>query len=100
METKRQMDVLDQRLAKNEYIAGAELTIAGMAIYPWYGALAKGLLYEGGEFLQVESYKHVQRWTKQLDDRPGFRRGRLVNRYWDDKGLKERHDAWDFEGLV
>lgn len=100
METKRQMDVLDQRLAVSEFIAGTELTIADMAIYPWYGALAKGLLYEGGEFLQVESYEHVQRWTKQLDARAGFKRGRLVNRYWDDKGLKERHDASDFDGLV
>jgi len=99
METKRQMDVLDQRLAASEYIAGDDLTIADMAIYPWYGALAKGLLYEGGEFLQVESYEHVQRWTKQLDQRPGFKRGRLVNRYWGDNGLKERHDASDFDGL-
>ena len=100
MEVKRQMDVLDKRLAENEFIAGDTLTIADMAIYPWYGAMAKGLLYQGGEFLQVQSYEHVQRWTKQLNARPGFKRGQLVNRSWDDKGLKERHDASDFDGLV
>ena len=100
MEVKRQMDVLDKRLAENEFIAGDTLTIADMAIYPWYGAMAKGLLYEGGEFLQVQSYEHVQRWTKQLNARPAFKRGQIVNRSWDEKGLKERHDASDFEGLV
>jgi len=100
METKRQLDVLDQQLAKTEFIAGDELTIADFAIYPWYGGMAKGVLYEAGEFLQVESYQHLQRWTKQLAARPAFRRGQLVNRYWDDKGLKERHDASDFDGLI
>lgn len=100
METKRQLDVLDQQLAQREFIAGDALTIADFAIYPWYGAMARGLLYEGGEFLQVKSYKHLQRWTKQLAARPAFRRGQLVNRYWDDKGLKERHAASDFEGLL
>jgi GST-like protein len=100
METKRQLDVLDQRLADNEFIAGDELTIADFAIYPWYGGMARGLLYEAGEFLQVESYKNLQRWTQQLAARPAFRRGQLVNRYWDDKGLKERHAASDFDGLL
>lgn len=100
METKRQLDVLDQQLAQREFIAGDALTIADFAIYPWYGAMARGLLYEGGEFLQVKSYEHLQRWTKQLAARPAFRRGQLVNRYWDDKGLKERHAASDFEGLL
>ena len=100
METKRQLDVLDQQLAKTEFIAGDDLTIADFAIYPWYGGMAKGVLYEAGEFLQVESYQHLQRWTKQLAARPAFRRGQLVNRYWDDKGLKERHDASDFDGLI
>ena len=100
METKRQLDVLDQQLAKHEFIAGDELTIADFAIYPWYGAMARGVLYEAGEFLQVESYAHLQRWTKQLAARPAFRRGQLVNRYWDDKGLKERHHASDFDGLL
>ena len=100
METKRQLDVLDQQLAKHEFIAGDELTIADFAIYPWYGAMARGVLYEAGEFLQVESYAHLQRWTKQLAARPAFRRGQLVNRYWDDKGVKERHHASHFDGLL
>ena len=100
MEVKRQLDVLDQQLAKHEFIAGDELTVADFAIYPWYGAMARGVIYEAGEFLQVESYTHLQRWTKQLAERPAFRRGQLVNRYWDDKGIKERHDASDFDGLL
>ncbi len=100
METKRQLDVLDQQLATREFIAGDQLTIADFAIYPWYGAMARGVIYEAGEFLQVETYEHLQRWTKQLAARPAFRRGQLVNRYWDDKGLKERHAASDFEGLL
>ncbi len=100
MEVKRQLDVLDQRLAENEFIAGDTLTIADFAIYPWYGGMARGVLYEAGEFLQVESYENLQRWTKQLAARPAFRRGQLVNRYWDDKGLSERHDASDFDGLL
>ena len=100
METKRQLDVLDQRLAENEYMAGDELSIADFAIYPWYGGMARGLLYEAGDFLDVKSYTHLQRWTKQLATRPAFRRGQLVNRYWDDKGLKERHSASDFDGLL
>ncbi len=100
MEVKRQLDVLDQRLANNEYMAGDALTIADFAIYPWYGGMARGVLYEAGEFLEVESYTHLQRWTKQLAARPAFRRGQLVNRYWDDKGLKERHSAADFDGVL
>ena len=100
METKRQLDVLDQQLAKHEFMAGDTLTIADFAIYPWYGAMARGVLYDAGEFLQVESYAHLQRWTKQLAARPAFRRGQLVNRYWDDKGLKERHAPSDFDGLL
>lgn len=97
MEVKRQMDVLDKRLAENEFIGGAELSIADFAIYPWYGAMARGLLYEAKDFLDVESYKHVGRWAKQLSERPAFKRGQLVNRTWDDKGLKERHSASDFD---
>lgn len=97
METKRQMDVLDKRLAESEFIAGGDLTIADLAIYPWYGGLARGLLYESKEFLQVESYEHVQRWAKQLAKRPAFQRGQLVNRTWDDKGIAERHSAADFK---
>lgn len=98
MEVKRQLDVLDQRLADNEFIAGDELTIADFGIYPWYGGMARGILYEGGEFLQVKSYKHLQRWTNQLAKRPGFKRGQLVNRSWDEKGLAERHSSADFDG--
>jgi GST-like protein len=99
MEVKRQLDVLDRRLAESEYLAGAEYTIADMAVWPWYGALAKGLLYESGEFLDVESYKHVQRWTDQIAERPAADRGRKVNRAWGEPSsqLPERHDASDFE---
>jgi len=97
MEVKRQMDVLDKRLADHEFIAGPELTIADFAIYPWYGALARGLLYESKEFLQVEDYTHVTRWAKQLAGREAVQRGQLVNRTWDDKGIAERHSAADFE---
>lgn len=97
MEVKRQMDVLDKRLAENEYIAGSELTIADIAIYPWYGALARGLLYSSEEFLQVQEYEHVMRWSKLLGARPAVKRGQLVNRTWDDKGLPERHSASDFD---
>ena len=99
METKRQLDVLDQRLAQSEYLAGDDYTIADMAVWPWYGALAKGLLYEAGEFLQVQNYKNVQRWTDQIAQRPAVKRGRMVNRAWGEPSsqLHERHDASDFE---
>ena len=98
MEVKRQMDVLDRRLADNEYIAGSDYSIADMAIWPWYGALAKGLIYDAGEFLQVQDYKNVQRWTDQLAARPAVKRGRMVNRVMGDPAsqLRERHDASDF----
>lgn len=99
MEVKRQMDVLDRRLAESEYIAGADYSVADMAIWPWYGALAKGLVYEAGEFLQVQDYKHVQRWTDQIAARPAVKRGRMVNRMMGDPAsqLHERHDASDFD---
>jgi GST-like protein len=99
METKRQLDVLDRHLADNRYMAGDQYTIADMAIWPWYGALAKGLLYEGGEFLQVQDYRHVQRWTDELAERPAVRRGRMVNRMQGAPAsqLRERHDASDFD---
>ena len=99
MEVKRQMDVLDRRLAESEYLAGADYTIADMAVWPWYGSLAKGLLYEGGEFLQVQEYKNVLRWTDQIAGRPAVMRGRMVNRGWGDPAscLPERHDASDFD---
>jgi GST-like protein len=96
MEVKRQLDVLDRRLAEAEYVAGDEYTIADMAIWPWYGLLAKGGAYEAGEFLDVQSYKNVQRWTNQNGERPAVKRGRIVNRAGD--GLTpERHEAADID---
>jgi GST-like protein len=99
MEVKRQLDVLDRRLAKTEYLAGGEYTIADMAVWPWYGGLAKGLAYGAGEFLSVQDYKHLQRWTDQIAERPAVKRGRMVNRPFGDPAgqLLERHDASDFE---
>ena len=99
MEVKRQMDVLDKRLAAHEFIAGSDYTIADMAIWPWYGALAKGQLYDAGEFLQVQEYTHVLRWAEQLAQRPAVQRGRKVNRTFGDPAsqLHERHDASDFD---
>jgi GST-like protein len=99
MEVKRQLDVLDRRLAENEYLGGAQYTIADIAVWPWYGALAKGLVYEAGEFLQVGSYKNVQRWTDAIGARPAVQRGRMVNRIFGDPAsqLRERHEASDFE---
>ena len=98
MEVKRQLDVLDQHLAKNEYMAGPDYTIADMAIWPWYGAMVKGVLYEAAEFLSVHEYKNVIRWTDKIADRPAVKRGRMVNRAWGDpeSQLPERHDASDF----
>jgi GST-like protein len=100
METKRQLDVLDRHLAENEYFAGSEYSIADMAIWPWYGALVKGLVYDAAEFLQVHEYKNVIRWTDQIAQRPAVKRGRIVNRTWGEDGnqLAERHDASDFDG--
>jgi GST-like protein len=99
MEVKRQMDVLDRQLAENEFISGDDYTIADMAIWPWYGGLALGKLYEAGEFLQVEEYKNVQRWTKAIDSRPQVKRAKMVNRTWGELSgqLHERHDASDFK---
>jgi GST-like protein len=99
MEVKRQMDVLDRRLAESEYIAGPDYTIADMAIWPWYGNLARGLAYEAGEFLSVQDYKNVQRWTEQVFARPAVKRGRMVNRVQGELSsqLHERHDASDFD---
>jgi GSH-dependent disulfide-bond oxidoreductase len=102
MEIKRQLDVLDQHLAQNEYLAGKDYSIADIATWPWYGALAKGLLYESGEFLQVQEYKHVQRWAELIAQRPAVKRGRLVNRARGEPGeqMHERHDASDFDQLL
>jgi GST-like protein len=99
MEVKRQLDVLDRHLANHEYMAGREYSIADMAIWPWYGALAKGLLYGAGEFLAVQDYVHVNRWTNAIAERPAVQRGRMVNRMQGDpkSQLRERHDASDFE---
>ena len=99
METKRQLDVLDRRLAESAYLAGDDYSIADMAVWPWYGALAKGLLYGGGEFLQVQDYANVQRWTGQIAQRPAVKRGRMVNRVQGDPAnqLHERHEASDFD---
>jgi GST-like protein len=99
MEVKRQLDVLDRRLADNEYLGGTEYSIADVAVWPWYGGLVKGLLYGGGEFLSVQDYKNVQRWTDQIAKRPAVKRGRIVNRVSGDPAsqLHERHDASDFE---
>jgi GSH-dependent disulfide-bond oxidoreductase len=99
MEVKRQLDVLDRRLAENEYIAGDGYTIADIAIFPWYGGLVKGWQYGAAEYLAVEDYRHVQRWADLLLSRPAVRRGRMVNRTFGDLSsqLHERHDATDFE---
>ncbi|RBP31109.1 GST-like protein [Marinobacter pelagius] len=99
MEVKRQLDVLDRQLADNQYIAGDEYTIADMAIWPWYGALVKNMVYEAAEFLEAHTYKNVVRWTDEIAQRPAVKRGRMVNKTWGDLSsqLHERHDASDFE---
>lgn len=99
METKRQLDLLDQRLSKNEFIAGSEYTIADMAIWSWYGQLALGRLYNAAEFLDVESYTHLMDWTKKIDARNTVQRGRMVNRVNGELSsqLRERHQASDFD---
>ncbi|MFA5964636.1 MAG: glutathione-dependent disulfide-bond oxidoreductase [Sphingomonas sp.] len=98
MEVKRQLDVLDRRLADNDYLAGDEYTIADIAVWPWYGALVKGLAYDAGEFLQVQEYKNVLRWADVIAARPAVQRGRMVNRAMGEPSsqLRERHDAGDF----
>jgi GST-like protein len=99
MEVKRQLDVLNQRLAQHRFIGGDTYTIADMAIWPWYGATAKGQMYEGGEFLSVHEYTHVLRWTDEVAQRPAVQRGRKVNRVTGplEDQLHERHDASDFD---
>jgi GSH-dependent disulfide-bond oxidoreductase len=98
METKRQLDVLDRRLAESEYLGGGDYTIADIAVWPWYGGLVKGRLYGAAEFLSVHEYRNVLRWADQIDARPAVRRGRIVNRTSGDPSqqLLERHDASDF----
>ena len=99
METKRQLDVLNQHLSSNDYMAGDEYSIADIAIWPWYGSLVLGDLYDAAEFLDVASYTHVVRWAKQIAERPAVKRGRRVNRTWgpEEEQLAERHSADDFK---
>ena len=101
MEVKRQLDVLNRQLAEHRFLGGDDYTIADMAAWPWYGALCKGLLYEAGEFLQVQSYEHVQRWTQEINARPAVKRGVVVNRVWgeEERQLAERHSAADLDAL-
>ncbi len=100
METKRQLDVLDRRLAEVPYVAGDSYSIADMAIWPWYGGLVLGRAYNAAEFLDVQSYRNVTAWAEKLDARPGVKRGRLVNRNWGEEAeqVPERHSAADFVG--
>ena len=99
METKRQLDVLDRQLSENRFICGDDYTIADIAIWPWYGRLVLNVVYEAAEFLQAESYKHVMRWAKEIDERPAVKRGVMVNKAMGplEGQLRERHDASDFE---
>lgn len=99
MEVKRQLDVLDRHLAEHHFLAGDDYTIADMAVWPWYGTLVKGQLYDAGEFLGVQDYRHVMRWTDEIAARPAVQRGRMVNRAWGEPSsqLHERHDASDFD---
>jgi GST-like protein len=102
MEVKRQLDVLDRRLSASEYLAGPDYSIADIAVWPWYGGLASGSAYGAGEFLQVQEYVHLQRWTKAIASRPAVQRGRKVNCNWGEPSdqLPERHDASDFDKLA
>jgi GST-like protein len=100
MEVKRQLDVLDRRLGESEYVAGDEYTIADIAIWPWYGALVKGLVYDAAEFLSAHEYKNVVRWTDHIALRPAVKRGRIVNRSWGDVQLAERHSAADIDAVL
>jgi len=102
MEVKRQLDVLDRNLAKRKFICGDDYTIADMAIWPWYGVLVTGTIYDAAEFLDVKSYKHVNRWAEQIAARPAVVRGRMVNRSFGplEEQLRERHDASDFDTMT
>lgn len=102
METKRQLDVLDKQLAKNEFLGGDQYSIADIATWPWYGNLVLGNLYEAKDFLQVEDYTHIQRWAKAILARPGVQRGRIVNRTWGEawEQLENRHSAADIDKVL
>ncbi|WP_102795949.1 glutathione-dependent disulfide-bond oxidoreductase [Bowmanella denitrificans] len=99
MEVKRQLDVLNRHLADNPYMAGEEYSIADIAIWPWYGDLVLGNIYDAAEFLQVQDYQHVLRWANEIAKRPAVQRGRRVNRTWGDEQeqLAERHSAADLD---
>jgi len=99
MEVKRQLDVLDRHLAENRYMVGDEYTIADMAIWPWYGAVVKNIVYDAAEFLEAHTYTNVIRWADEVAQRPAVKRGRMVNKTWGEPAtqLHERHDASDFE---
>ena len=96
---KRQLDVLDRHLADNRYMVGDQYTIADMAIWPWYGAVVKNIVYDAAEFLEAHTYKNVIRWADEVAQRPAVKRGRMVNKTWGEPAtqLHERHDASDFE---
>jgi len=100
METKRQLDVLDQHLANNQYMCGDEYTIADIAIWPWYGQVALNVVYEAAEFLDAKSYTNLLRWANEIGKRPAVKRGKIVNRSWgpEESQLPERHSASDFDG--
>ncbi|BFM12850.1 glutathione-dependent disulfide-bond oxidoreductase [Simiduia litorea] len=102
MEVKRQLDVLDKQLAEREFMAGTDYTIADMAIYPWYGVLVQGGLYEAAEFLSVHEYKHVRRWADTIKARPAVQRAKLVNKVWGDESrqLADRHNAADIDAVL
>jgi GST-like protein len=102
MEVKRQLDVLDKHLASNQFMCGDDFTIADMAIWPWYGELVQGKLYEAAEFLDVQSYVHMQRWAEQINLRPAVQRGRIVNRAWGEnwEKLPNRHDSSDIDKVL
>lgn len=100
MEAKRQLDVLDRRLAENEYLGGDAYSIADIATYPWYGVLAQGAIYNSAEFLQVAEYKHVNRWADAIAEREAVKRGRVVNTAWGDHPLPERHSHSDIDAAL
>ncbi|MDX9999532.1 MAG: glutathione-dependent disulfide-bond oxidoreductase [Phenylobacterium sp.] len=100
MEVKRQLDVLDRRLAETPFVAGPDYTIADMAIWPWYGLLAQGHLYQSAEFLSVHEYTHVRRWADAIAERPAVQRGSLVNRNWNGRFVRERHEAADIDKVL
>ena len=97
METKRQLDVLDRALAERPWVAGAEYSIADMAIYPWYGRMVEGQAYGAGEFLSVQDYAHVLRWAEAVAARPAVQRGKRVNKGNPAEGVRERHSAADLD---